>query len=275
MPDFKIVHNSDPSPGNEAQARSFLSDWAQRHGLHIALEYLQSTGEEAYTKTGDEQADVVICATAAHFMDPDGSVASCAKILCPGGTLAVFSYWMPTFPENSQHFHDLFANASDNIVLKALQRSGDDSSRARLAKVVERRIAGEGGLDSLPLPEDFYVDPLRVYINSGTGEKPYNGLFLKLAPADSQKTGGISRVSSRDGIVRYGTGVNAEAEGWAFQADRKWLSNFFDTIRPKDSEKPEEATKTYAEWERMFEEECPAGSVRVQWPAYVALATRK
>ena len=275
MPDFKIVHNSDPSPGNEAQARSFLSDWAQSHGLHTALEYSQSTGEEAYTKTGEQQADMVICATAAHFMDPDGLVASCAKILRPGGTLAVFSYWMPTFPDQSQRFHDLFANAFDNIVLKALQRSGDDSSRARLAKVVERRISGKGSLDSLPLPEDSYVDPLRVYINSGTGEKPYNDLFLKLTPADSQKSGGISRVSSRDRIARYRTGVDAEAEGWAFQADKKWLSNFFDTIRPKNSEESEEAKKAYAEWERVFEEECPAGSVRVQWPAYVALATRK
>ena len=274
MSDFKIVHNSDPSPGNEAQARSFLSDWAQRHGLDTALEYTQSTGEEAYTKTGEKQADMVICATAAHFMDPDGLVASCAKMLRPGGTLAVFSYWMPTFPDRSRRFHDIFANTFDMIVLKPLQQSGDDSSRARLAKVVERRIAGNGGLDSLPLPEQFYDDPLRVYINSGTGEKPYNDLFLKLAPANSQP-GGIARVSSRDRIVRYHTGTDAEAEGWAFQADKKWLSIFFDTIRPKNSEESEEASKAYAEWEQVFEEECPTGTVRVLWPAYIALATRK
>ena len=271
MPDFQIVHNSDPSPGNEAQARSFLSGWAQSHGLHTTLEYSQSTGEEAYTKTGEGQADMVICATAAHFMDPDELVASCARILRPGGTLAVFSYWMPTFPGRSQRFHDCFANAFDNIVLKAIQRSGDDASRARFAKVVERRIAGKGGLDSLPLPEEVYDDPLRVYVNAGSGVKPYNDLFANLTP----NRGGVSRVSPRDRTIRYDSGVDTEAEGWTFPADKQWLSNFIDTIRPKNVEESEEAKKTYAEWEQVFEDECDAGSVLVQWPAYIALATRK
>ena len=274
MPDFKIVHVSDPSLWNEEQARSFLPDWAQRHGLNTALEYSQSTGEEAYTQTGEKQVDMVICATAAHFMDPDGLVASIAKMLRPGGTLAVFSYWMPTFPDRSQHFHEVFAKTFDNVVLKPLQ-SGDDLSRTRLAKVVERRMAGKGVLDSLPLPEEFYDDPLRVYINSGAGEIPYNALFLKFAPANPQP-GGISRVSSRDQIVSYYTGTDPAAEGWSFDADKKWLSVFFDTIRPPNNKlSEEESREAYAEWEKVFDDECPTGIVRVLWPAYVVLATRK
>ena len=273
MPDFKVVHISDPSPSNEEQARPFLSNWADRHGLEAALEYSQSTGEETYMKTGEKQADLVICATAAHFIDPDGLAASIAKMLRPGGTLAVFSYWMPTFPDQSQHFHDVFAKTLDSLVLKPVL-SGNDSGRAMIAKVLERRMTGKGALDSLPLPEDLYDDTLRVYINSGTDEIPYRALSRQFAPAN-QKLGGISRVNPRDQIVSYQSGINPEAEGWSFDADKKWLSNFLDTVRPLNKKLPEEQSRgVYAEWERVFDDECPTGTVRLLWPVYVALATR-
>ncbi len=275
MPDFSIIHNSDPSPGNEDQARAFLPNWAQRHNLATTFEYTQSGGEEAHTKTGEQSADMVICATAAHFIDPDGLAASIAKMLRPGGTLAVFSYWMPSFPGRSQHFHDVFAKYYDNLVLEPLQ-SGDDLTRTRLSKVIQRRMAGKGVLDSLPIPEEFYDDPLRVYINAGsTGEIPYNSLFDKFAPVDPQP-GGIARVSARDRIVTYHTGTDAEAEGWGFDADKKWLSIFLDTIRPADKKlSEEESREAYKEWDKIFDEECPNGTLRVLWPAYVVLATRK
>lgn len=273
--DFKVVHNSDPSPWNEEQARTFLTGWAGRHGLSTVFEYSQSTGEDAYKHTGEKQADLVICATAAHFMDPDGLVASISKILRPGGTLAVFSYWMPTFPDQSQRFHDIFAETWEKMVLIPLQQSGDDQSRATLARVIERRTAGNGVLDCLPLPEEFYKDPLRVYINSGPGEAPYNPLFIKFATPNRQP-GGITRVSQRDRILTYFTGTDPEADGWSFEADKKWLPVFVNTIRPANKNLSEEESRdAYAEWDSIFDKECPTGKLRVRWPAYVVLATRK
>ena len=275
MQDFSIIHNSDPSPGNEDQARSFLPNWAQRHNLSTIFEYSQSTGEEAYTKTGEQSADMVICATAAHFIDPDSLAASIAKMLRPGGTLAVFSYWMPSFPGRSQHFHDVFAKYYDNLVLEPLQ-SGDELTRTRLSKVIQRRMAGKGVLDSLPIPEELYDDPLRVYINAGTtGEIPYNTLFTKFTPADSQ-FGANARVSARDRLVTYQTGADSEAEGWGFDVDKNWLSFFLDTIRPADQKlSEEESREAYKEWDKVFDEECSNGSLYVLWPAYAVLATRK
>ncbi len=38
MPNFKVVQIFDPSPANGEQARRFLSSWADRHGLNVALE---------------------------------------------------------------------------------------------------------------------------------------------------------------------------------------------------------------------------------------------
>ncbi|KAK4235621.1 S-adenosyl-L-methionine-dependent methyltransferase [Achaetomium macrosporum] len=274
MADFEVVQVSDPSPANLDQARVFLPDWAQRHGLATRLEYSQSTGEEAYRHVGEGQADLVICATAAHFMDPDGLVASIAKMLRPGGTLAVFSYWMPTFPGGSQRFRDAFARAVDALILKPLSSAGD-SSRARLAQAIARRMAGNGTLDSLPLPEELYDDPVRVYINhDDSGGTAYRTLFLKYAPADLQPTR-ISRVSPRDRIVSYCTGVDTEAEGWAFDVDKKWLQGFFDTIRPPNQASDDQSSEAQTEWEHVFDSECPSGTVRVVWPAYVVLATRK
>jgi SAM-dependent methyltransferase len=274
MHEFKIVHISDPSPWNEEQAREFLSDWTKRHGVSPKLEYSQSTGEEAHKHAGEGQADMVICGTAAHFMDPDGLVEASAKILRPGGTLAVYSYWNPSFPGRSQQFHDAFGKTFDKLVLKVLE-AGDDANRRRLAKVIERRLTGGGCLDSVPLPEKYFDDPLRVYINAGPGEIPYKDLYHRFAPANGE-VGGTSRVSARDKIVRYTTGVDAAAEGWAFDADKKWFPIFFNTIRPAHSKlSEEEAREAFAEWDQIFDAECPDGNVRVQWPCYLVLATRK
>lgn len=273
MPDFKIVHISDPSPSNEEQARPFLSSWVDRHGLNATLEHSQATGEEAHVKAGEKQADLVICATAAHFIDPDGLAASIAKMLRPGGTLAVFRYWMPTFPHQSHHFHDVFEKTLDSLVLKPVL-SGNEHARAMLTKVIERRMSGKGSLDCLPLPKDWYHDSLRVYINSPTDEVPYRELSRQFSP-DNQKLGGISRVDPRDQIIEYQSGMNSEAEGWSFDADKKWLSNFLDSVRPLNNTLAEDQLRgVYAEWERAFDDECPSGTVRISWPVYVALATR-
>lgn len=276
MPHFRVIHISDPSPSNLDQARSFLPDWAQQHGLKTSFEYTQSTGEEAYTETGEGQADMVICATAAHFIDPDGLAASIAKMLRPGDTMAVFSYWMPSFPGKSHHLHHLFEQAFDKMVLKTLQskEEGNHLGQTRLCKVVERRMTGKGVLDSLPVPEGLFDDPVRVYINSGTGEIPFSGVFRKFFPGTAQ-LGGVSRLSARDQVVRYDTGTDPEAEGWEFDVDKKWLSTLFDTIRPPGTEMSEEAQEGYACWEQAFDDECPDGTVRVKWPAYLVLASRE
>ncbi|KAJ6092088.1 hypothetical protein N7467_004057 [Penicillium canescens] len=274
MADFKIIHNSDPSPWNEEQARTFLSNYAKEHGLSPQLEFSLSTGEETYKHTGESAADLVIAATAAHFMDPDGLVECAAKILRPGGTLAVYSYWNPSFPGRSKHFHETFGKTFDNLVLKALE-SGDDANHVRLAKVIERRMTGGGCLDSLPLPAELFEDPKRVYINAGPGEIPYKYLYQRFA-TPGKDVGGVSRVSERDEIVGYTTDEDVEAEGWAFDAGREWFPVFFNTIRPANSKMTEQETrKAYKEWEQVFDEECPQGTVRVQWPCYLVLARRR
>ncbi|KAF2256106.1 hypothetical protein BU26DRAFT_536400 [Trematosphaeria pertusa] len=277
LPAFNTVHISDPSPANLDQARAFLPAWASSRGLSPTLEYSAASGEDAHLHAGPSAADLVICATAAHFIDPDGLAASIATMLRPGGTMAVFSYWMPTFPGRSQRFHDVFARVWDALVLGALAAreqeacAGDDLRQTRLARVVARRVAGNGVLDSLPVPPEFFTDARRVYINApADGGIPYAALFEKFVPAER----GISRVSESEEIVHYETGRDAEAEGWLFEVDREWLPGFVDTVRPVALGE-EERREAYAEWEEVFGEECPGGVLQVLWPAYLVLATRK
>jgi SAM-dependent methyltransferase len=277
IPSFSTIHISDPSPSNLSQARSFLTSYATEHNLSPALEFSQSTGEEAHLHTGPGQADLVICATAAHFIDPDGLAKSIATMLKPGGTMAVFSYWMPSFPGQSPRFAEAFADVFDKLVLAVLQAREPEKelSETRLAKVVERRMTGEGVLDSLPAPGEWFEGVKRVYVNAVRGEVPLRGLFQKFA-REGETVGGVSRVKEGEEVVRFESGRDEAAEGWEFEADKKWLGNFFDTIRPEgDSELRGEAKRAFEEWERLFEEECPEGKTRVRWPAYVVLARRK
>ena len=170
--DFKTVHISDPGTSNEAQARTFLSRYIDSQNLSTALEFSQRTGEEAYKHVGEGQADMVICATAAHFMDQDGLADSIAKMFKPGGTLAVFSYWFPSFPDESPRLLEAFAKTLDELALKPVS-SGDDASQALLAKTFERQNTGNDPLDSPPLPgRNLFDDPMRVHINSSSERAP-------------------------------------------------------------------------------------------------------
>lgn len=137
-------------------------------------------------------------------------------------------------------------------------------------------MAGKGVLDSVPLPENVFDTPLRVYINSGdSGETPYHNLFRKFEAPDRQP-GGISRVSLRDGIVHYQTGADLEADGWRFEVDREWLPKMINTIRPEHNTLcSATAQEAYAEWNKVFEDECPGDKLDILWPAHLVLARRK
>ena len=287
MPSFSKIHISDPSPSNLEQAKSFLSSFASENGLSdkVELEFSRAIGEEVHLSAGEGDADLVICATAAHFIDPDGLVSSAAKALRRGGTLAVFSYWMPSFPGQSKGFYEVFVDVFDKVVLRALLSKDEnkpfieegDLSKTHLGKVVSRRMTGEGGLDSLPLPESLFEDGERVYINLDKGEEiPFSGLYKIFAPPGSDRVGGPSRVGEGDRVVRYFTGKGDKlAEGWEFEVDKAWLGKFFDTIQPAGVETSKEAEEALAEWDRVFEEECPSGRTRIRWPAFVVLGTKR
>lgn len=280
LKDFKIIHISDPSTLNEKQARPFLTHHINSQNLSTEIEISQSGGEAAFEKVGLGQADMAICATAAHFIDPDALVKSIGKMLKPGGTLAIYSYWFPSFPNQPDtRLLDAFAKTLDRLALKPVYKRKDTDEGADevtlFAKTMERENTGDGTLDSIPLPPELFYDPVRVYINSHGDRAPYRALSRQFSTKKVELTG-LSRVQPRDRIVNYTTGEDVEAEGWAFEADKEFIAHFLDTVRPLKSElSKQEVYDIRAEFNRVFDEVCPSGKVMLLWPVYVALATRE
>ncbi|HZW04011.1 MAG TPA: class I SAM-dependent methyltransferase, partial [Anaerolineaceae bacterium] len=55
-------------------------------------------GSGSATGLPDGCADIVTCAQAFHWMEPEGTLAEIARILRPGGVFAAYDYlWPPTF----------------------------------------------------------------------------------------------------------------------------------------------------------------------------------
>ncbi|KAJ7917525.1 S-adenosyl-L-methionine-dependent methyltransferase [Mycena leptocephala] len=240
--DFEIVHLSDPSPLNIDKARKFLSEWAQNNGATTTFEFSQSVGEESYKHTGESQADMVICATAAHFMDPDGLIAAISRILRPGGTLAVFTYSVPTFPDQSDRLKRSFTKVVADVHQFSTLTPGGDRD---IIKFFSRFSSGRGMHDSIPIPAEFYADARRIYINvDKTAQDAYGENYPSWIESIP------SRVSSTDTVIDYCSGTDPQAKGWSFTTDKEWIRKLLDLGR-------------------VFDEECPSGTVRAVWPVNI------
>ena len=267
--DFNLVYLLDHSPQNNEKARVFLGEWVQRHSLKTKLEITESTAEEGHEFVKD--ADLLICATTAHFIDPDSLITSAARMLRPGGTLAICSYMVPVFPDQSKHFSDTFCKAVTRTIGLCIP-PGDEDAKSLLSRATARISAGDGLLDSVPVPKEFFEDVQRVHINPDA-EKVMD-IFRSSFPVPCKPI--PSRVDGDERKLYYNSGKDWQAEGWCFPVDSKWLHNFMATTRPANIEMSDEQYQSmYGEWDRVFESECPSGSTRALWGVNLILATRK
>jgi hypothetical protein len=91
-------------------------------------------------------------------------------------------------------------------------------SKTLLARIIERRIAGNRMLHYLPLLSELFTDLQRVDINSGDGEILYRHTFKEFEP-EGRRPDGLPRLDASECVVHSNTGANAEAEGWSFKID--------------------------------------------------------
>ncbi|KAJ7917523.1 hypothetical protein B0H13DRAFT_1994817, partial [Mycena leptocephala] len=243
--DFEIVHLSDPSPLNIDKARKFLSEWAQNNGVTTTFEFSQSVGEESHKHTGRARR---IC-----------------RILRPGGTLAVFTYSAPTFPDQSDRLKRSFAKVVADVHQLSTLKPGDDRAKEFfniINKFVSRFSSGRGMHDSIPMPDEFYADTRRIYINV---DKTVQDAYGENYPSWIESI--PSRVLSTDTVIDYRSGTDPQAEGWSFTTDKEWIRKLLDSFSLTGIPlTDDEQTKLYSEWERVFDEECPSGTVRAVWP---------
>ena len=267
--DFDTIHLLDPSPRNHKAAKKFLGDWIESNGLNTKLDYTVATAEEGYKSVKD--ADLVICAETAHFIDPDSLVESAAAMLRPGGTMAIYSYWMPLFPDKSPRLSELFTQASARSVALALE-SGNDEVIQQGRKVLARIAAGTGPIASVPAPKEYFQGVRRIRIN--TQAEITVEAFMRHHPLDFDQI--PSRVDAQDIEYMYETGKDPQADGWSFPIDNKWAHNWMATYPPSDLKlSKEDYEAMYGDWDKAFAEECPSGTVQSLWPVNILLATRK
>jgi hypothetical protein len=124
---------------------------------------------------------------------------------------------MLMFPGRSQHLHDDFARVRDNLVV-ATQNPDVELSKTPLARIIERTIADKRMIDYVHLPSELFTDLQRVHINSGDRGIPYRHTFEKSEP-EGHRPDELSWRDESGYVVRFNTGVDAEAEGWLFRID--------------------------------------------------------
>ncbi|KIW12724.1 hypothetical protein PV08_10002 [Exophiala spinifera] len=270
--DFEVLHVSDPSASNLHKACRFLTTWMQCHGAKATLEFSQSEGEFADQLVGYSSSDMVICAVAAHFMDPDGLVQSASNMLRPGGTLAIFTYMHPSFPNQSRAFTEAYL---DSLMSSIISSSRDNSKASSvLWQAMSRMYCGGGGQDNVPLPAKLLTKRHRYHINASQGEMTCQGKALKYLPA------GVDlppvRISPSEKIIALESGEDAGGDGWTFEMNKKSLFDFIATVgKPIGEEDNEEVLASYATFGKIFDEECPSGFTLARWPCKIAIGTRK
>lgn len=118
--DFRTVHLLDPSPLNHQKAQVLLAEHVARHKLSIKLKITVGKAEDYASKravTAESGASLAMCATTAHFIDPTMLITAMYEMIRPGGTMAIYSYWNPVFPD----LHPALGIAFGKTLTKAMR----------------------------------------------------------------------------------------------------------------------------------------------------------
>lgn len=192
-----------------------------------------------------------------HYFDAPRAIAAIARMLKPGGTLAAVTYGFNLSFPGRPHLHKLWHAAASKETLRLL-RAG-----ALFPAAVKGLAAAMAGLDSVPLPlELFEPGPQRILINveEKNAKRP-----LYFVEDDRAWESAPDRVGRSD-VRRF-----VRDRSWRREADVEWLRGFLASCQMGFGEE----TWMVPEWRALEDEVRRAGgSVLVEWPVAVVLATR-
>lgn len=259
----------DPSTSNHWTARKFLRDYSEAHNLQTKLDFTLAKAEERSKHV--KNASLAICATTAHWIGPNDLIKCMAGILRPGGTLAIFTYWLPIFPGHDPKLAIVLAKAI-TAAMRTCLRPGDEATYAVFEKTAARLMAGKDILDSIPIPTELFEDAVRFRINPEADmafEVYRNDPPVPCVPLPSQ-------VSQDELKVTYVSGIDPEAEGWSFSVDLEWLHGLLQTYIPSTVQLSEEQYgELYGELDRTYAAECGTESVQAYFAVSGILARRR
>lgn len=261
---FRRVIASDKNDAHLKAAKKY-------HGHLPNIEFRLCPGEDAALGVPAASCDAVACAEAIPLMDHERALASFARVLRPGGTLAVWFYGRPIFAEGDDRaaacqevYGRLFTAAAAKVV-----EAGGPALRAGW-KASNDVIASE--LDAVGFPPETWRDVERHKWNTASGGP--GGANMEFN--DALPGVPIDRPSRVD-LGREKVTHVRDAAFWAERWDAGEVRNFIRALLP---------TAGHAQLDQdpalrgLFDELAEAmggeGAKRqIGWPVVLLLATRK
>jgi hypothetical protein len=266
------VHLLDPSPLNHEKAKVFLGEHVTIQKWPTKLEFTVGKAEEYADEravAAESGASLAICATAAHFIDPSMLIRAMYNMIRPGGTMAIYSYWIPIFPDLNPGLGDIFGKTVTKAMKLCIR---DEKTRLLFVDAGSRLCAGTAVLDAIAVPRNLFEDVQRIQINPQTLVAMDS--YREDPPAPYMTL--PSQVGQHEDMITYVEGTDAEADGWSKIVDLDFLQGMVRTILPADIKLSEEQHEAlYGDLARAFAAECPSGSARVTWGLNMILATKR
>lgn len=275
--DFPTLYLLDPSPLNHDKARDFLAEHVAKHNLPTRLKFAVGKVEgyaggeraEAIAENSGGGVSMAICATAAHFIDPAALVRAMYEMLRRVGTMAIYSYFLPIFPDLDPAVGVAFSRAAIRAMRLCVK---DEPTRASFTDSGARICAGTAVLDAIAVPGSLFEDVKRISINPETAAA--TDIYREDSPVPFVPL--PSQVGPHEEQVEYHDGKDPEAEGWVKIVDLEFLHGKIRTILPTDLELSEEQREAlFGDFDRVFAAECPSGSSRAMWGLSMILGTKR
>ncbi|KAI8181024.1 putative methyltransferase [Colletotrichum sp. SAR 10_75] len=160
-PRFKEVIGLDPAAGMIAAARSFGGVSGNSEPIRFDVSTAEELGSNLSPAVADGSVDLVTAATAAHWFDMPGFWAAAARVLKPGGTVAIWSgssmYIHPSVP-NHEHIQGVLNEFRNQHLVPYM---------------VQGNHIGETLYEDLPLPWTV-ENPIREFDQSTFYRKEWN-----------------------------------------------------------------------------------------------------
>ena len=253
-PRFDKVIASDPSDSNAAVARRRLA------AARVTVE--QCRAEDIVTLLGPDshgKTDLITVAECIPLMDSERAFSGFAKLLRPGGTLAIWFYGKPIFAEKGQ---EKSQQLYDQIAGKALSRMLP--IKGTVWQQASTVIAS--WLDAIAFPREDWRDVERIKWNHDKQisfmPEEYFDFEVKYKNAITPDEKVEERID-RDLWAREQCGVD-------------WVKGFIDSNLPWKSTNDEIGAQLKPMYQKLEETMGGPGSkTKISWPVVLLLATRK
>ncbi|WYZ44182.1 hypothetical protein EsH8_VII_000618 [Colletotrichum jinshuiense] len=139
-PQFARAIGLDPAAGMIATARSLSGASSTSEPIRFDVSTAEELGSNLSPPIPDASIDLITAATAAHWFDMAGFWAAAARVLKPGGTVAIWT-------GSTKHIHPSTPNA------ERIQNSVQAFRKEHLAPFMAHgNLLGEAMYETLPLP---------------------------------------------------------------------------------------------------------------------------